>query len=156
MNGNALFLLTCIHTVMSCRAGQIFHPSTSLGSFGTSIQAAPCIHTRITHAHLFYLGQITLIPITQIFPSLGAIQYLPRSRFLINDFIKITPTVNNVKYFNSSNLCQPGIFRKLCIYNLDVFLKKYLFAKSKSNMLNGKSIMYDYKRKYFNTIGNFL
>ena len=40
---------------MSCRAGWIFHPSTSLGSFSSSKQAAPCMQARITCAHSFYL-----------------------------------------------------------------------------------------------------
>ena len=54
--GHTLFLLACIHPVMSCRARWIFHPSISSGSFGSSMQAAPCIWARITHALLFYLG----------------------------------------------------------------------------------------------------
>ena len=53
-SGCAFFLLACIHPVMSCRAGWIFNPSMSLGSFGSSKQAAPCIRARMTHAHLFY------------------------------------------------------------------------------------------------------
>ena len=56
----ALFLLACIHPVTSYRAGLIFHPSTSSGSFGSSMQAASCIQARITHAHLFYLGWMIL------------------------------------------------------------------------------------------------
>ena len=54
-SGCALFLLACIHPVMSCRAGWIFHPSMSLGSFGSSKQAAPCMRARIMCANLFYL-----------------------------------------------------------------------------------------------------
>ena len=53
-SGHEFFLLACIHPVMSCRAGWIFNPSMSLGSFGSSKQAAPCIRARMTHAHLFY------------------------------------------------------------------------------------------------------
>ena len=56
MSGCVLFLLACIHPVTSCRAGGIFHPSISLGSFGSSKQATPCMEARIMHAHLFYLG----------------------------------------------------------------------------------------------------
>ena len=56
MSGCALFLLACIHPMTSCRAGWIFHPSISSGSFGSSKQAAPCMQARITLAHLFYLG----------------------------------------------------------------------------------------------------
>ena len=55
MIGRMLFLLACIHPVMSCRASWIFHPSASLGSFGSSKQAAQCIQARIMCAHLFYL-----------------------------------------------------------------------------------------------------
>ena len=51
-----LFLLACIHQVTSCRAGWIFHPSTSSGSFSSSKQAAPYMQARITHAYPFYLG----------------------------------------------------------------------------------------------------
>ena len=35
------------HPVASCRAGWIFHPSTSLGSFGSSKQATPCMQAKI-------------------------------------------------------------------------------------------------------------
>ena len=55
-SGRALFLLACIHPVMSCRAGWIFHPSTSSGSFGSSKQAAPCMQARVTCAQSFCLG----------------------------------------------------------------------------------------------------
>ena len=56
LSGCALFLLACIHPGMSCRAGWIFHPSISSGSFSSSKQAASCMRTRIMRAHLFYLG----------------------------------------------------------------------------------------------------
>ena len=56
MSGCAFFLLACIHPVMSCRAGWIFHPSMSLGSFGSSKPAALCMQATITCAHSFYLG----------------------------------------------------------------------------------------------------
>ena len=52
----SFFLLACIHLVTSCRADWIIHPSTSLGSFGSSKQAAPCMQARIKCSHLFYLG----------------------------------------------------------------------------------------------------
>ena len=54
-SGCPLFLLACIHPVTSCRAGWIFHPSMSSGSFGSSKQATPCIQARIMCAHSFYL-----------------------------------------------------------------------------------------------------
>ena len=56
MSGRAFFLPERIHPVMSCRAGWIFHPATSLGSFGSSKIAALCMQARKTHAHSFYLG----------------------------------------------------------------------------------------------------
>ena len=56
LSGHAFFLLACIHPVTSCRAGWIFHPSTSLGSFGSSKLAALCMQARITCTHSFYLG----------------------------------------------------------------------------------------------------
>ena len=52
----ALFLLACIHPVTSCRAGCIFHPSMSLGSFGSSKLTKPCMQARIMRSHSFYLG----------------------------------------------------------------------------------------------------
>ena len=55
-SGRMLFLLACIHPVMSCRAGWIFHPSTSSGSFGSSKQATPCMQARIMCIQSFYLG----------------------------------------------------------------------------------------------------
>ena len=50
---------SCLHAFIQwhqARAGWIFHPSTSLGSFGSYKQAAPCMQARKTHNHLFYLG----------------------------------------------------------------------------------------------------
>ena len=38
------------------RAGWIFHPSMSLGSFGNYKQAAPCMQARKMPAHSFYLA----------------------------------------------------------------------------------------------------
>ena len=55
-NGYSFLLLACIHPVMSCRAGWIFHPSTSFGSFSSSKLAALCMQARIMWAHSFYLG----------------------------------------------------------------------------------------------------
>ena len=51
-SGHTLFLLACIHPVMSCRANWILHPSTSLGSFK---QATPCMQARIMCSLSFYL-----------------------------------------------------------------------------------------------------
>ena len=45
--------MCCIHPVMSCWAGWIFHPSTSSGC---SKQAALCMQARKTRAQSFYLG----------------------------------------------------------------------------------------------------
>ena len=56
MSGHALFILACIHPVISYRAGWNFYLSTSLGIFRSSKQAAPCMQARIMRAHLFYLG----------------------------------------------------------------------------------------------------
>ena len=56
MSRDVFFLLTCIHPVTSYRAGWIFHPSTSLGNFGSSKLASLCMQARKMRAHLFYLG----------------------------------------------------------------------------------------------------
>ena len=50
---------SCLHAFIQwrqARAGWIFHPSTSLGSFGSHKQASLCMQARNTHAHSFYLG----------------------------------------------------------------------------------------------------
>ena len=50
---------SCLHAFIQwrqARAGWIFHPSTSLGSFGSYKQAALYMQARKMHAHSFYLG----------------------------------------------------------------------------------------------------
>ena len=50
---------SCLHAFIQwrkARAGWIFHPSMSLGSFGSYKQAAPCMQARKMHTHSFYLG----------------------------------------------------------------------------------------------------
>ena len=49
--GYTLFLLACIHPVTSCKAGWIFHPSTSSGSSKGSFRRPQyCVHLQKTHA----------------------------------------------------------------------------------------------------------
>ena len=61
---------SCLHAFIQwcqARAGWIFHPSMSLGSFGSYKQAAPCMQARKTHAHSVYLDidDFDLIPFNQ-------------------------------------------------------------------------------------------
>ena len=53
MNRHALFLLACIHPLMSKRLKKFIH--LHHGSFGSSVQAAQCIRAKIKCARLFYL-----------------------------------------------------------------------------------------------------
>ena len=110
-SGRTLFLLACIHPVTSCRAGWIFHPSTSFGSFGSSRQAAPCIQAIITCANSFYLVLCILCIICIFTIDIQIIPYCQIS----------SPTVHHQKWYNLPTVNASGIRQKKQ-YRLDHIL----------------------------------